>query len=610
MVSRKSREKALKNHLRRVENRRSFLQERSDFFSTIRLLLFILGIGGSALLFYIAGEFYSTLGFLVFVIIFFILAVQHRKIDYSLKRHRIWHRVKSAQLARLQLDWQNIPLPSAAEPETTHPFHPDLDITGASSLHHLLDTAISSDGSARLASWLLNTEPQKNKILQRQKIVIELAPKSLFRDRLQLAFHLVSSEVLDSGKLLKWLEIRRRPISLRWQLPLFSALSALNISLFLLHLIGGFQTWWLVSLIIYGLLYLFNQNPIKSLLRDAVFLEDEITVLRSVLFFLEKYRYGKHANLREICKPFFNEKSRPSTQLRFIKIVAAAIGLRMNPILGFILNLVIPWDFFCAHFLENGKDKLRATVPVWMESLIELEALNSLANFAYLNPENSLPVIVGQNAATRPVFATKQIRHPLLPAGQAIRNDFSMPYTGSLVIITGSNMSGKSTFLKTLGVNLCLAFAGSTVCALSFRTGLFRIFSCLRVNDSIIEGFSFFYAEISRLKKLLDATRDHNKYPVFFLIDEIFRGTNNRERLIGSRSFIRALTETNSLGCVSTHDLELIHLAEEIDNISNYHFREHIENEQMIFDYLLKAGPCPTTNALKIMRLAGLPVDD
>lgn len=141
-------------------------------------------------------------------------------------------------------------------------------------------------------------------------------------------------------------------------------------------------------------------------------------------------------------------------------------------------------------------------------------------------------------------------------------------------------------------------------------TSLFRVFTCLRVNDSIIEGFSFFYSEVRRLKSLLDATQTSDRLPVFFFIDEIFRGTNNRERLIGSRSFIRALVGTNSMGCVSTHDLELIHLADENENIRNYHFREHIENQQMVFDYLLKEGPCPTTNALEIMRIEGLPVED
>ena len=610
MKPRSRRQVALQNHLRRIDSRIADLKNRSESLSTTRLVLFIAGIAGSALLFYTAGEFYSTLGFIIFVVAFVILAMQHRKIDGSLKRHKIWFEIKSVQLARMRLDWGKIPLPSDIEKKPAHPFHADLDITGPQSLHHLLDTAISTDGSARLAAWLLNSKPQLEPILQRQKIIVELAGKSRFRDKLLLAFRLVSGEVLDSGRLLRWLKIRQRPGSLRWQLPLMTVMAGLNISLFLLQFLTGYTTYWLASLVLYGLVYFFNQNSIKSLLLDAVFLEDEITVLRNVLFYLERYPYGKAVNLREVCRPFIEESSKPSAQLRFIKSVATAVGLRMNPILGFILNVIVPWDFYCAWFLENGKDKLRETVPVWMESLIELESLNSLANFAWLNPGNTVPVFVTQENTADPVFATKQVRHPLLPADQAVCNDFALPETGRLVIITGSNMSGKSTFLRTIGANLCLAFAGSTVCAGSFSTALFRIFSCLRVNDSIIEGFSFFYAEVSRLKNLLDAARDRENLPVFFLIDEIFRGTNNRERLVGSRSFIRALSGSRSLGCVSTHDLELVHLADEIENISNSHFRETIENKQMVFDYLLKDGPCPTTNALEIMRLAGLPVDE
>ncbi|KAA3620396.1 MAG: hypothetical protein DWQ05_00185 [Calditrichaeota bacterium] len=610
MVSRTTRLRALQNHIRRIENRASFLQERSDTLSTARLVIFVVGIAATAIIFYTAGEFYSGLVFAVLTALFIILAYHHRKIDGSLKSHTLWLSIKKSQVARMQLDWKNIPLPPHNRDWPEHPFHPDLDIIGFRSLHHVLDTTISTDGSARLQSWLLNTRPQKQEILQRQKIIAELTPKALFRDKLQLAFRLISGEVLDSNRLLNWLGSRRRPASLRWLLPSMSILAILNITLFITASITGWQTYWLVTLITYGLLYFFNQNPIKSLLTDAVFLEDEITVFRGILFYLERYPYQKNQHLEKICQPFRGEKSLPSAQLRFIKTIATAVGLRMNPLVGFGLNLVLPWDFYCAHFLENCKDKLRETVPIWMESLIELEALNSLANFAYLNPGNTQAQILDDGGSSLPIFSAQKIWHPLIPVEQAVCNDFNLQKTGDLVIITGSNMSGKSTFLKTIGINLCLAFAGSPVCAHTFSTSLFRIFTCLRVNDSIIEGFSFFYSEVRRLKSLLNATQNNTDIPVFFFIDEIFRGTNNRERLIGSRSFIRALIGTNSIGCVSTHDLELIHLAEEIENIANFHFREHIENQQMVFDYLLKEGPCPTTNALEIMRIEGLPVDD
>jgi DNA mismatch repair ATPase MutS len=180
---------------------------------------------------------------------------------------------------------------------------------------------------------------------------------------------------------------------------------------------------------------------------------------------------------------------------------------------------------------------------------------------------------------------------------------------GSFVLITGSNMSGKSSFLRTIGVNLVLAYAGGPVNADSFECGLFRVFSTIRINDSLTEGFSYFYAEVRRLKALLDALNADDALPLFFLIDEIFKGTNNRERLIGSQAYLRALAGGHGMGVVTTHDLELVQLADEIPQLRNYHFREEVVNGQMQFDYRLRPGPSPTTNALKIMRLEGLPVD-
>jgi DNA mismatch repair ATPase MutS len=185
--------------------------------------------------------------------------------------------------------------------------------------------------------------------------------------------------------------------------------------------------------------------------------------------------------------------------------------------------------------------------------------------------------------------------------------DFAL---GEVVIITGSNMSGKSTFLRTLGVNLCLAYAGGVVCASTFQATLFRLFTCIRVSDSVTDGYSYFYAEVRRLKALLVELEQRERLPLFFLIDEIFKGTNNRERLIGSRSYVHALVGRNCMGAISTHDLELVKLADVLPEVKNYHFREEVIDGRMVFDYRLRPGPCPTTNALKIMQMEGLPVEE
>jgi DNA mismatch repair ATPase MutS len=205
--------------------------------------------------------------------------------------------------------------------------------------------------------------------------------------------------------------------------------------------------------------------------------------------------------------------------------------------------------------------------------------------------------------------AASELGHPLLNPASKVCNDFELDHDRRIVILTGSNMAGKSTFLRTVGVNLVLAYAGAPVNAKSLRTSLFRIFTCIKVSDSVQDGLSYFYAEVKRLQALLAATEVDDPLPVLFLIDEIFRGTNSRERLIGSRSYIRTLAQGTPVGLVATHDLELIKLGDEIDGVVNQHFREEVREGRMVFDYRLRPGPCPTTNALTIMRLEGLPVE-
>jgi DNA mismatch repair ATPase MutS len=278
-------------------------------------------------------------------------------------------------------------------------------------------------------------------------------------------------------------------------------------------------------------------------------------------------------------------------------------------IFGVALNLLVPWDLFVAYRFNQCKRDVKTRLPEWIDTWYELEVLNALANFGYWQPKAIFPEICATlDAASEPVLRANALGHPLLPDEVRVCNDLTLARLGEVVMITGSNMSGKSTFLRTLGINLCLAYAGAPVCATALQCGLMRVFTCINVSDSVTDGISYFYAEVKRLKALLQALSMPSDTPLLFLIDEIFRGTNNRERLIGSQSFIEALSGGNGVGLVSTHDLDLVTLAEAMPTIHNYHFRETIVDGRMAFDYELRPGPCPTTNALTIMQLEGLPV--
>ncbi len=334
-------------------------------------------------------------------------------------------------------------------------------------------------------------------------------------------------------------------------------------------------------------------------------LEKALTHFKAVFGYLESRAYGTTPGLAKVCAPFVDKDKRPSIEIRRLGRLAAALGVRTNPLLSFVVHLLVPWDFFFTHRLELVKNEIAHLLPRWLDAWHELEALNSLANFAYLNPHYVFPEL--SSDANR--LSAQRLGHPLLKPEAKVCNDFELDHDQRIVILTGSNMAGKSTFLRTIGVNLCLTYAGAPVNADRLQVSLFRLFTCIKVSDSVQDGLSYFYAEVKRLQALLAAATLADTLPVLFLIDEIFRGTNSRERLIGSRSYIRAMAQSTAVGLVATHDLELIKLADEIRGVTNHHFREEVSDGRMVFDYRLRPGPCPTTNALTIMQLEGLPVD-
>jgi DNA mismatch repair ATPase MutS len=330
-----------------------------------------------------------------------------------------------------------------------------------------------------------------------------------------------------------------------------------------------------------------------------------------VFLVLESRSYRATPSLARLCAPLIEGRHRPFATIQRLARVSQALSVKAHPLIHLGINAIGPWDLYWTHRLEGLHRQVAARLPVWLETLAELEAASALATFAYLHPTYCwpTPVAVHSNGQAAALIG-EAVGHPLIADSLRITNDVALHGLGRILLITGSNMSGKSTFLRTLGINVCLAQAGAPVCATSFEWSWVRLACCIRVDDSLEAGLSFFYAEVKRLKRLLDAAQERSAPPVLFLIDEIFKGTNNRERLIGSRAFIRALAGSNGFGLVTTHDLELAELEKEISTATNAHFQETVESGALRFDYCLRPGPCPTTNALRIMALEGLPVPD
>ncbi len=504
----------------------------------------------------------------------------HRRLDAWINRLKIWRDIREGQMARLDLDWSRIAPPRPLPRDLHTSLATDLDLLGDRSLHQLLDITLSPEGSGLLAKWLTRQAPDTDQIQYRQGLVRELAAMARFRDRLLLTFRVASADLLQGERLVRWLGETFPLERLRWVVPAAAVLVVANLLLFILASLGRLPAYWIISLSLYAVFYFYNIQVLNKFLEAVVHLDSELDKFRTVLTFLETYPMAGNDRLRELCAPFREADPLPSRQLRRIKLATAAVGLRTNPVLGLLINLILPWDFYFAAVTARYRDQAAASIPRWLEIWQKLEALICLADFANLHPEYVYPEI---DLGAQPVLEAASLGHPLLPPETRVVNAIAVDQVGEIFIITGSNMAGKSTFIKTIGINLCLAYAGAPVNASTFRTIPFFLHTCIRITDSLADGYSYFYAEVQCLKRLLERVRAENDPPVLFLVDEIFRGTNNRERLIGSRSYLRALIGKECVGFLATHDLELASLAEENNWVRNYHFRDRVEDGKLTF---------------------------
>ncbi len=545
--------------------------------------------------------------FLVFLVVVFF----HRKLDKQRLRYQNAQEWLTQQIARASLNWENIPELPAQKYDPDHPFMNDLNLVGERSLLQLVNTTATQGGQKTLIDWFLNPQLAFEQILQRQSLVKEIASLSGFRSQIILLGNQIKQDykgLWDDQGLFRWINNQTSQRSLLRLLILLTSLAILNYFLLAMNLFAGWGAYWQFSLILYLGIYFFQYRAYESTFQDAYQLNRDLQPLEMTLKYLETYPAPKDSLLAKFLKSIRKQHENPSEYLRKIVAISSAASIQNNQILSLLINALIPWDIFFAYQLERFKTKLSEHLPNWLRIWYQAEALVALANFSYLNPEYQFPII--HNLPSPGLLSATGLGHPLLDKIKKVINDFSFKENGEVAIISGSNMSGKSTFLRTLGINLVLAYAGSVVNAKSMDVSLMRLFTCIQVSDSLKDGFSYFYAEVRRLRELLTRLQDSSSNPVFYLIDEIFQGTNHEERRIGSLAYIRALVNANGVGAISTHDIELSKLAEQGLRVHNYNFQDKVVDGKMSFDYQLRPGPSPTTNALKIMAIEGLPVND
>ncbi len=599
----------LERHSQRITRKIETLQVTSNHLSKWRFIVFAIAV--------IFGFFginnlndYLYVATLAGIIIAFLFLVNwQRRVTSALEKFGYLKTIKDGHIARINLDWKQMDAPFTSSVSKHHPFADDLNIVGEFSIHHLINTAIYTGGSQLLSDWLLKEEPVAQQILARQELIKSLKPLQLFRDKLRVvALHtktLSSKGDWTMEQMLQWLALPKKT-GFKFPLIALTLLAISNISLGLLALAGTLSSLpFVLSLLVYVTIYKLNSHKVTGLFDASFQMERLLGRFGAILLNVEQFTFRRDNLLNDFLKVFHQEEEKPSSYLKKVKSLAGAASLQKNQILWPIVNLLMPWDFYYAMRLEQLKHDLEPKLRVWLDKFYQLEALNSLANFAELNPDYTFPTFEQRDEESLEAI---EVGHPLISASKKVTNNFRVEYGKDLFLLTGSNMAGKSTFLRTIGINLVLAYSGAPVNAKSFNTDFFRVFTSINVVDSLGDGLSHFYAEVKRLRQLLDALNQTHQLPLFFFVDEIYKGTNNRERYAGSAAFLKEVAGKNGGGMVSTHDLELAGMEEVIPQLGNWHFSELIKDGKMSFEYKLKSGPCPSTNALQIMKIEGLPV--
>jgi hypothetical protein len=504
-------------------------------------------------------------------------------------------------LARIEDRWPGTGEPGDRFRDDNHLYANDLDLFGRGSLFELLSIARTRAGEAKLANWLMSPAPL-DEIAARQESVAEFAPMLDLREALSLAGTEVAAGV-HGDELVSWAEAPPllTPLWMRW---VAVAMTVSVIATAAIFLAGGPETPFQIALVMQTVFAWPQQKRVERALHRAATAARDLDILGHLLERLEQQQFST-ARLGSLRQALDSGHGRASSAIRSLHRLVELHDWQHN-LIFLLISIVFLWGTHVAWAIETWRAIHGRHIRGWLDAVAEFEALSSLSAFKYEHPQDPFPVIV-TDAPASAVFDGADLGHPLIPVARCVRNDVRMDDNRRLLVVSGSNMSGKSTMLRTVGINAVLAQAGATVRAGSLRLSPLRVGATLRIQDSLQEGRSRFYAEITRVRALADVAG--GPMPLLFLLDELFHGTNSHDRLIGASGVLRSLLNRGAIGLVTTHDLALTSIVRALaPRAVNVHFEDWFEGEDIRFDYRMKPGPVARSNAIALMRAVGLDV--
>jgi hypothetical protein len=606
-----AKEKSEKNYLK--------LKKWDDRFALFRLI-------STVTVFALMFSFYDKIPLFVMVFFAFVFillcSVVHKKIQ---KKQKFWKSIDQSydlSVARIKRNFAKLK-------KHVQPWHQDVgqvpenhiyafDLDVLTNLFLFLNTCSTFEGSEKLFHLLLQggiSPEEASLVSKRSKFAEILSKQSAFLRRFESIR--LQDDFVRMDPAVEPRDDTSEPRDDKmtvgiWKERLQSFYAVLNIGAWLVFILPTVIQFlktqphdagiFIQPMLFYSLLVLINVVVFNSLVKNSYQMIRDSKIFSEILFFLNQ----GNQNLNGLDFQFLDKKA--LRQIKWMQFFVDLISVRGNPIFWIALHL---FDAIVCLLLQWKLSSLKSQFPTWQQELYEFDVIASFARLKKENPQFHFLTEQERSFSDLSFIDIQDMGHPLLPSENCICNSIRLTKESPLVLLTGSNMAGKSTFLRAIATNILLANIGAPICAQKFLVPQSMILCAIRINDSLAEGTSYFYAEVKRLRAILDELeKNKGTHSALFFIDEIFKGTNNKERFIGSWHVIKALLEKQAFGFVSTHDLALSELEEKDKRVRNMHFREHIEDNKLVFDYVIKEGPCPTSNATYIMRLEGLPIPE
>ena len=575
--------------------------------NTNSLLRLAVILGGGALLFVLFQTYnvtYVLLCSVAIMISFFYLVFRQARLERNRDEKLAFLRVNENEVG-LMNGQKNRYDNGKGYDDAKHPYLSDLDIFGQHSLFEKINRCATQDGNDTLAAWL-KSPANHQEILDRQDAVRELASDVAFNQQMQtkLLFNLGSKvnlrSYLEEYFKGKSMEFGNAFMKMYCMIAPVLIVGGILFSVFVQNIMG-----YVILLALIHLFWAMAMAGRVSLFSNRI---DKIgatmMAYSGAIKLIEERSFTAKLNTDLQQRLTTGDNQKLSVALHALGKLIDKLDARNNLLVGALLNMLMLWDFRQVLAIVDWKKNYEQDTLEAFEVMAHYEALLSLAIVSVNHPEWANPIIKANPQEDR--IAATDIEHPLIPSGQSVANDYTAE-NHRIALVTGSNMAGKSTFLRTIGINAVLAYAGSVVCAESFSLPIYRLVTYMRIKDDLSESTSTFKAELDRMKFILGIVEVADDS--FFLIDEMLRGTNSVDKYLGSKAIIKKLLGMNGKGMVATHDLQLSKLAEEYPNdLVNYHFDIQVKDGEMLFDYKLKDGECKVFNASMLLKGIGVEV--